>query len=762
MSCKDCEQVILSQKSFVRDAYFRYYGPLLTACRIKLHGYLKLRSEQDYKYFFHWSIKQYFILRSFAANEYYCQNELAPLKWREAIQQYYPQKAKSDKKQVCFHKWSHLYARKEIHLELQREQVLASSKPDLLLILFRTFAASSSYKEMLKRTPFVMAHFGYYHDAVKLHWLDALTITINEKYEAMEEEDYEERRYNQLLFGLQDESCDFLSSLCIYFNLGSCDYVGEQLLLSIDQTPHFHKMQAYLNVLKQQEVFYEFDLEQYLHKGIVKILKCTGPGSMNFANLEDFWSMQQNLEPPDELARYIRSLLSFKQIMQLIYAVQVVPSVEWGWAVWNLINVYKSEAQSLVIFNNLIVEKLNKGLVEEAKYLVLAASSNPYRDFTFESGTELQQDSKSAVVEMLIMLLDCDIVVTNARKFALGAIFKAFARFTVDHWQLLLRTVMLSFSRVHYEESLNCDSFHIDIWHTVESLGGPIGFGNLLLNIDIQTLSLFHECLIFYNVCDYCLKWTQQMLDDVSTRLMELYCQGGESKHLEILAHYIQLILDSDLYSELSFQRLEEVATQEQLQSICEHLPYDNIASLTFGHRFLKPWMNEVVQISEEPKFLDNLIKIVQLCYANNSSKLWKVPYFIRSTIKRVIANALVTQPETSSSRFWFFEGLPLFIMLDEVIVKAYVELWPYVIIISQSLRVPGIEELARGLFHYIESNNNFLLEEKVELIQLYQAEAKILNDQSLQNEIHRLINQSSDKKLELLLAESEEESSEP
>lgn len=51
------------------------------------------------------------------------------------------------------------------------------------------------------------------------------------------------------------------------------------------------------------------------------------------------------------------------------------------------------------------------------------------------------------------------------------------------------------------------------------------------------------------------------MLDDVSTRLVELYCQGGESKHLEILATYIESILNSDLYSELTCERLEEVST---------------------------------------------------------------------------------------------------------------------------------------------------------------------------------------------------------
>lgn len=89
LSCKDCQDVVVHHKVVVRDAYFKYYGPLLTAARIKEHTYLQLKSKEDYTYFFHETSKKYSALLILMADDARDYDDTLFNEWILAVEHFY-------------------------------------------------------------------------------------------------------------------------------------------------------------------------------------------------------------------------------------------------------------------------------------------------------------------------------------------------------------------------------------------------------------------------------------------------------------------------------------------------------------------------------------------------------------------------------------------------------------------------------------------------------------------------------------------------
>ncbi|KAI3640632.1 hypothetical protein MIR68_001510 [Amoeboaphelidium protococcarum] len=194
-------------------------------------------------------------------------------------------------------------------------------------------------------------------------------------------------------------------------------------------------------------------------------------------------------------------------------------------------------------------------------------------------------------------------------------------------------------------------------------------------------------------------------------------------------------------YSPVACQKLLKIADDEQLEWLFNYFSQDEIVALNIGSRFLQPWVNKLIKIEEDSQFPDNIIQIVQICHTNDKN-LYFAPTSVRRILAHCISNAVLLQPEHSTSRYWFFEGLPLFIMQERIILRIYIDIWPHAILASQSLRVYGYEELVRGFFHCIESNE-LLPQERVSLIQSFCQEAADANNDALLDVALTLVEQS-------------------
>ncbi|KAI3640631.1 hypothetical protein MIR68_001509 [Amoeboaphelidium protococcarum] len=365
ISCKECRDTILKQRLPLFKVYFWYYGPLIAADRIRHHAYLQLTSKQDYRYFLHSYIKHFPVLLDFARHRYVNENDetfILDIAWRNAIKEFYPSNTKSSIRkgkyeQIRFKKWSDLYSKNEIYCTDSKDLVLASSQLDLIISLFGIVAKEFWYPGT-EQDPPVMSVFGYYHDAIKNFWLDALMIVVNKEFDAR---DYDHCRSLNRAFNRISGSVHrldvFIDQICDYFCLGTCDEVREKLFNYLEFSPHFCGLYAYLNILKQQDLIDDSkNLKQFFSELVMKILNHPGQSNLISNGLHRFWLIRDYMQISNKFGQLLTRHLSAECILQQIEEVEVASSIEWGWAVLSLLKLYKNVTEINGIYSLIVIE----------------------------------------------------------------------------------------------------------------------------------------------------------------------------------------------------------------------------------------------------------------------------------------------------------------------------------------------------------------------------------------------------------------------
>ncbi|KAI3644328.1 hypothetical protein MP228_010492 [Amoeboaphelidium protococcarum] len=750
LSCKECRDTILQQRLPLFKVYFWYYGPLIAADRIRLHPYLQLKSKKDYRYFLHSFIKQFPVLLDFARDRYANEKDepfILHTEWRDAVMEFYPSNTRSSinrdkQQQIRFKKWSDLYSKNKIHCTFDRDLVLASSQLDLIITLFAV-VAKQFWNPGTEHDPPVMSVFGYYHDAIKNFWLDALIIVVNKEYDARDYDQWrsQSRAFNRI-FGSVHRLDVFVGRICEYFDLGTGDEVREKLLNYLEVSPHFCGIYAYLNILKQLDLIDDYkNPKQFFSELVMKILNHPGQSNLISNGLHRFWQFRDYMQISDKFGQLLTRYLSAEWALQQIEAVEIASSIERGWAVLSLLKLYKNASEINGIYSMIVIEKLNNGLAEEAMNLLIALySSNA--EYAFDCDTALLSDSAvQTLIQALESLLECEIILWNAVDFKIGKLFESVEKFLLDHRQSFISKTISMFSRVRCNEMVYCTGLHDQVKTIVDSLGGFEEFTQYVLSIQPDVFSGLNQCLFMDIVCDHIPLHDQNTLDEVSVHMVEL-CFQQTRFYPDILAQYFDNMHKCNAYSSVASKKLLQMAEEEKLEQLFTYFSQSEIVALNIGSRFLQPWVNKVIKIEADSRFPDNIIQIVQIFQANDK-KLLFAPICVRRILARCISNAVLLQPKHSTSRYWFFEGLPLFIMQDRVILRIYIDIWPHAILTSRSLRVHGYEELVRGLFHYIESNE-LLPQERISLIQSFCQEAADANNDTLLDVALTLVEQSN------------------
>ncbi|KAI3630081.1 hypothetical protein MIR68_011516 [Amoeboaphelidium protococcarum] len=284
-----------------------------------------------------------------------------------------------------------------------KDLVLASSQLDLIISLFGIVAKEFWYPGT-EQDPPVMSVFGYYHDAIKNFWLDALMIVVNKEFDAR---DYDHCRSLSRAFNRISGSVHrldvFIGRICDYCCLGTCDEVREKLFNYLEVSPHFCGLYAYLNILKQQDLIDDSkNPKQFFSELVMKILNHPGQSNLISNGLHRFWLIRNYMQISNKFGQLLTRHLSTEWILQQIEEVEVASSIEWGWAVLSLLKLYKNVTEINGIYSLIVIEKLNNGLAVEAMNLFIALYSSK-AEYAFECDTELLSDS---AVQTLVQVLE--------------------------------------------------------------------------------------------------------------------------------------------------------------------------------------------------------------------------------------------------------------------------------------------------------------------------------------------------------------------
>ncbi|KAI3633551.1 hypothetical protein MIR68_008498 [Amoeboaphelidium protococcarum] len=750
---KECQGAIVNQKFKVRDAYFRYYGPLLTAYRIKFHKYLQLQSEEDYIFFFHGQIKKYNTLLSVISQDYAFRDGVYNITWNNAVNQFYSANVTYYQCPKYYNSWSEVYAlnKEKEEVKLNSGEILASSQYDLLVILYRAFVKRNYQLSDPRRKPLFLSQFGYYQDAVKNFQLDALVRTINSEFDVLIEEmsivNHVGSRH-----GLSERSRGYLNSLsllCQYFQIGSFDDIREKLAKSIESSPDFQTLYAYFNVIALQQQYNHQTAQQQLFKYVVRILNYSQDSVLKLQSVGFVKHTRDKMLISAQMYSLLKAHLTHEWVKQKINDVKAIKSVETGWAILSLLQVY-DPTQCQSVFQKFLYRRLCRCRNDDAMYMVIAAHCYDLENFFQWMEQEMSHIAIKTLVKVLEQLLNIEFVVTESKFFQLGRIFKQFEKSLVDHQQHLVRVSLLKFSQVGHVDIDSCYYYHDELTWIIGSLGGQNEWARVVLNSDADFIAQLKGCIIVIGLSPDLDLMSQQMLDQVSVHLVNLFC-GNEKLDFNILAYYFRHLLETSLYSEEAVLKLKDIASEQQLYTICNMLAEDeDVAILNFGSQFLPGWLNECQRICNEVDFPYNVIEAMHLVNVNVGN-LSSAPSHVQRTIASAIVKVVLKQPVVDTSRFWFFDGLPVSVLEDRAILSIYIHIWPTALLASESLKVYGYSELALGFFQRVKCDD-ILPEKQVSLIQMFYTEAKNARVDQLVCQIDRLIKQFYGCKMEALL----------
>ncbi|KAI3644320.1 hypothetical protein MP228_010484 [Amoeboaphelidium protococcarum] len=707
---RQCQSVIQTQKAQVRETYLKYYGPLLAAHRIKSHPYLNLKTADDYSFFFHEDMKFNEIWHLLLSKSYVSNNEIEVDEWKKALCKYCELDFGYEApRQLYFEQMSDLYMRQQDDVNVESGELLAYSQDDFLLTLCFTYCMDFEYnKEDIIGKSVYVSRFGYFHDAMNKYGVEMLIYNLV--------------RYNQGR-GFTDPAdiSDFLSNYCQFFCFGSPSDLLVQIENILDTRPHFYALEAYFLVIKGLRKYQTIDIKQKLMAFFSKLI--AQPGHFTLLR-EDTDMMRERLlcEACNLVGDLFQEHVKVKWIVDQIKSVKHITCLEYGWAVVQVLVIYKDQFDVPKFYSELMVEKFsNKDTLEEAKLLLMSLVLLPRKQRTLYIVlmTELFAKYKSNVLTVIKSLLQTDFVVKNADKYQLPQAVDYFSKLLVDHHEELFGIALTSFSKVHpkgIKGTVDCGGeYHDGIDKILNSFGGHRQYQKFLAKLDASMLSDYHECIVTNLLFHYCPYYKESFTDKAFMKLLTLYCKLGDPVKT---AGFLKIYLEDEDRDENLLKRLKRLCNEEQLRAVCEHLNVDEIESLEVGDEYQKPWMKEIKLASKLP-FPQNITKVV-LIAKDQCGSLEKAPRIVQAYMQGLCRMAITDKPKDSTSRFYFIDGLPAFVFKEKVILSGYVRMWALSSLFNQYPNIPPQSELAHGFFNWLENNKDLSPEERRQMVKTF------------------------------------------
>ncbi|KAI3635220.1 hypothetical protein MIR68_006786 [Amoeboaphelidium protococcarum] len=321
---KECQEIIQSQRHPIRHTYWKYYGPLLAAYRVKSHAQLQLKTVQDYKIFMPETLDcdHAFHLRALALDYLRPLQEPINKLWNRAILEVCASKGDRSWPYGCahFNEWQEFYSSPGQYVSPHHSEVFATSQLDFLITIFRASLDSGCIQwnmqnfveadgKQMRNYQSSVGRYGYLYDAIKNYGLQALVITIGDQYD----------KYYIRAIIRPDRK--FVQGICRYFQLGD----GNQVLKALDNqmktSPSFQVLLAYYTLLLEVGLSDQLDKEAHMKESIAQIINHHNQIPVTQYDNKKWQRIQESLQISDALQDVIYDCLTHGQVWDFIWSI---------------------------------------------------------------------------------------------------------------------------------------------------------------------------------------------------------------------------------------------------------------------------------------------------------------------------------------------------------------------------------------------------------------------------------------------------------
>ncbi|KAI3636804.1 hypothetical protein MIR68_005071 [Amoeboaphelidium protococcarum] len=342
--------VLLDQERVVKDAYHAYYGPVLTAFRIREHNYLQLNTVEAVQYFLHKSILKNQTLRRYLKGLVRVDNDPGMLNqvWRRELLGYFDIEYQAG------------YG--EIDPDNYRGSLCAPSK-DFATVLLQTYLSDRD----CCNPKIKVLQYGYAHDALKKYGLRCLMeLLSNYNFNSIQEKVLPFNFLSYFLKMLPDPFCtDIEKDVMHYF---------------LEEEPTYRVLSACLCILKREQLHTQLDMLVLLKEFFQKMLsKCEQQQSVNLSD-NTFEDIQAESKKYAVNIGCGEVLLKYQYQLSLILPQDIaVTSLSTVFALIELVQVFSARYyrqfdlyQCDNWYVKLIADKVNKGELKQAELLTVA------------------------------------------------------------------------------------------------------------------------------------------------------------------------------------------------------------------------------------------------------------------------------------------------------------------------------------------------------------------------------------------------------
>ncbi|KAI3653706.1 hypothetical protein MP228_001653 [Amoeboaphelidium protococcarum] len=707
MTCRGCQQIILSQRVQVRNSYFEFYGPVLAMFRIKFHTYLQLKTIEDFQFFMHKDLAYDSTLHM---NSLGCMvvGDREVVSWNKAIWRSFSDDDRllpSGCGQVS--EWQEIYVNQIIHLSLRVDQPLAVSQVDLLITVFVQsvmnwkFLSTAEVTDGLRTfsiNRMSVLKYGYFQEALnKIDLLlQALVGAINEYFISVV------GLYYRGPVILPDE---VLQPICWSFSLGRpLDVLQRFIDEDNDIAPSFGVIWAYIIAAKELGMYDQLDKDAFIKTYIIRIVKYYSSSTTKSDDISNLRRRHRDLCINDSLKSELCPYISHEWVGRQFEYQDSILSIEQCWIMIELFVATDKDCALLFLLQQL-AEKINRGLVDEAANLLIAITSSQCirQDVNRSFDINLYQcDCEDVVGEVLLKLMNNIFIVRNAEHYGLQMAFQAFQSMLIDDLQWILPRFLLAFSKAHeFSQEVNGCPNHHEITRTLQdSLGGKKQFLEFSKSLNAETLWQYNGCVLAAAFGKFSYQQLKAETEQLFGHLIQLFAEVGDPQQIATFFNrlyfgFVEIDLGKMVKASFSF---------DMLRLISAHLTPDTIEDLKLRDEYHQDWMQKMKQAEQQLQFPDNIVQVARIAYANYGRFVYSSCY-VDGLIQRLIASSIVMPLKQRKSRFYFFEGLPYFVMKEYDFFEQYIRLWKDQQVLNDRDLVPDESELVRGFFDYVHSD---------------------------------------------------------
>ncbi|KAI3653112.1 hypothetical protein MP228_002537 [Amoeboaphelidium protococcarum] len=594
--------VLLDQKRVVKDAYHAYYGPVLTAFRIREHNYLQLNTVEAVQYFLHKSILKNQTLRRYLKGHVRVDNDPGMLNevWRRALLGYFdieyqPGYGEIDPDYYWGSLWE--WARKYYQWSapyLPNTEFLSATSKDFATVLLQTYLGDRD----CCNPKIKVLQYGYAHDALKKYGLCCLMeLSSDYSFNSMEKKELPFNFLSNFLKMLPDPFCT--------------DIKKDMMHYLMEEEPTYRVLSACLCIWKCEKLDTQLDMLALLKEFFQKMLsKCEQQQSVNLSD-STFEDIQAESKKYTVNIGCGELLLKYQyQLSQILPQNIAVTSLSTAFALIELVYVFSARYyrqfdlyQCDNWYVKLIADKVNKGERKQAELLTVALAMKLPRqvpDDTRSSYTnvrpivafdsQLFKDVQSALLVVTGLFEYACLTFAEPKDNLFRSVWAFFRNVLSGKNLELVKLALAKYSKLHDTASDEGeDHCSTNLHKTLHSILFEACSCDMFVDFVESSKDIFKysDCILAGEFCAQLVRQYDESDEAylVMSDLLERYAARTEADSALRTANFIEKCTeDYEEATQMAVIKLEKSCSAEYMQDVCSNLSKDVAKTLGLRH----------------------------------------------------------------------------------------------------------------------------------------------------------------------------------